>query len=169
MIFSPRKISHYLKTKGDNYMIMNDDRQHTKARFWRAFSYPAKKSADTFERIPGFVSCKKCFQTFAFCRTTGTSHLNNHICVSINETSTSLKGEVSKQPSIEQLWSSIDTNTKSVKLSDREKAVVKDLGSKWICQDIRPFAIVEDVGFLKLAQECVHLGESAVLLLIQQN
>ena len=160
--FSCEQIMHYLKTKTDEYTIIDETREGVKANFWKMFGYPAKKN-DTNEmiRIPGFISCRKCRKTFSFNRTTGTSHLNSHRCVLVTQPSISFNGSVLRQTSLEKTWASVDM--KSVKLSEKEKTTIKDLCSKWICQDIRPFSIIEDDGLQNLIQECIHLGERRIL------
>ncbi len=37
---------------------------------------------------------------------------------------------------------------------------IKDLSVEWVCGDLRPYSILEDNGFRKLAQEFVRLGEN---------
>ncbi|CAF4618940.1 unnamed protein product [Rotaria socialis] len=47
---------------------------------------------------------------------------------------------------------------KQVQLPDKEINLVKDLTCKWLCQDMRPFSIVEDVGLKNLLQQFISLG-----------
>ena len=35
---------------------------------------------------------------------------------------------------------------------------IKKLSAKWVCHDLRPFCMLEDVGFRILAQELVNIG-----------
>jgi hypothetical protein len=47
---------------------------------------------------------------------------------------------------------------KSVRLPDSHTKEMKDLVARWICKDMRPFAIVDDAGFREIAQRCVSIG-----------
>ncbi|CAF4597243.1 unnamed protein product, partial [Rotaria sp. Silwood2] len=48
--------------------------------------------------------------------------------------------------------------TKSIKFNEKDIRRMKDLSVEWVCGDIRPFSIFDDVGFRRLAPECVRLG-----------
>jgi hypothetical protein len=47
---------------------------------------------------------------------------------------------------------------KPVRLPDSYCKEMKDLVVRWICKDMRPFAIVNDAGFREIAQRCVSIG-----------
>ncbi len=43
----------------------------------KSFGFAAKKwETDDYQRIPDFVSCRKCFKTYSYTSTTGTRQLN---------------------------------------------------------------------------------------------
>ena len=49
--------------------------------------------------------------------------------------------------------------TKCERFNDKDIIKLKDLLVKWICDDIRPFSVLNDSRFRDLAQELVRLDE----------
>jgi hypothetical protein len=122
-----------------------------------------RKKIDTghFERIPGFVSCRKCLKTYTYTPTTGTHHLNSHLCVVNYPMESTSSTSISTQMSLDN----ISNGFKQIKLGDKEINNFKSLMAKWICADLRPFAISEDVGLRKIFQELVSLGKLMEVIL----
>ncbi|CAF3998528.1 unnamed protein product, partial [Rotaria sp. Silwood1] len=69
-------------------------------------------------------------------------------------------------PSVLQRSITAFTTPKKSKLSDITKNKIKELEARWICEDMRPIAVVDDPGFRRLAQELVSIGK---LILIRMN
>jgi hypothetical protein len=51
---------------------------------------------------------------------------------------------------------------RKAKLAEKEQTEIKHLYAKWVCGDLRPFSIVEDKGFERLAQMFI---ESVVIVI----
>lgn len=123
--YTSKRIEMLLKTQGHRYTIVDNEKNHT-SKCWEVFGLPALIEPNgKREIIEKFVTCRKCFITYAF-NSNITRHMNGHVC------------ESSKR--------------------------IKDLLAKWVCQDIRPFVIVEDEGFRHLAQELISIGTILILI-----
>ncbi|CAF3835637.1 unnamed protein product [Rotaria sp. Silwood1] len=137
------KIKYRLQHDKANYEVADNDTSRFKSKCWNVFGFPTEKNeAGRFERINGFVSCKQCYQTFTYTSTTGTRHLNAHICVINFLTNSTTSAPTTVQTTLDN----ISKNLKQIKLSDKEQHKFKDLMAKWICADMRPFTITEDTG-----------------------
>ena len=55
------------------------------------------------------------------------------------------------------------TTPKKTKLNDTTKNRIKELEARWICDDMRPIAVVDDPGFRRVAQELVSIGKLILL------
>ena len=122
---------------------------------WDLFGFPAviDDNGDP-QRIDGFVSCRKCFTTYSF-KSNSTLLLKQHDCEISKERNKRLLANGS--PSTQQSLSSFYP-TQSATLKPSEIMKIKDLQAEWICQNIRPFSIVEDNGLRRLIQECISIG-----------
>ncbi|CAF1434543.1 unnamed protein product [Rotaria sp. Silwood1] len=130
----------------------------SKALWWRAFGFPARLNEDNqWERIEGFISCTKCMKTHIYNKLSGTKHFKEHAdkCFPLSETSeaASSSSSSSTQVTLNQIGF-----TKSRKFNEKDIKKIKDLSVEWVCGGIRPFSILDDSGFRRLAQECVRLG-----------
>ncbi|CAF2132255.1 unnamed protein product [Rotaria magnacalcarata] len=149
------KIKYRLQHDKANYEVAENDASRFKSKCWNIFGFPTKKNkAGRFERINGFVSCQKCYQTFAYTPTTGTRHLNAHTCVLNFLTNSTTSAPTTVQTTLDN----IPKNLKQIKLSDSEQNKCKDLMAKWIFADMRPFTITEDKGLRIIFQELISLG-----------
>jgi hypothetical protein len=77
--------------------------------------------------------------------------MNDHSCVKNLSNSTTSPGQVKLNCML--------NSYKRIKLSQSELTTVKNLTCSWLCEDMRPFTIVEDKGLRNLLQEFVNLGE----------
>ena len=83
--------------------------------------------------------------------------MNDHSCVknlsnsTINLSTTSSPGQVK--------LNSMLNSYKQVKLTQSELTTVKNLTCSWMCEDMRPFTIVEDKGLRSLLQQFINLGK----------
>lgn len=144
--FTCPKIRILLETKPEQYIILKNTGKHT-SDCWNYFGFPAIVNPDGKpKRIQGFVSCQHCFTTYSFI-SNSTRLLNRHKCKN------SMANEVATQNRLTVLF-----NHKPSKLKDNEILKIKNLQVKWICQNIRPFSIMEDDGLRQLIQECISIG-----------
>jgi hypothetical protein len=159
--FTTERICRLLKTNRHNYKVIKNVKSNLTSVCWKIFGFPAQKypATDEFEPIPGYVSCESCFQTYAFTSNSGTRVLNAHICVQNICTGTRQRS-VSESVSGCQL--KLDTTMKfykKVQLPEKQINKIKDLTCKWLCQDMRSFSIVEDIGLKNILQEFIVVGE----------
>lgn len=159
--YTSRRITQLLKKNPENYKIIKNSKSRLSSTCWQVFGFPAKKSIinDEFVIISGFASCRSCFQSYAFTSSSGTRALNAHPCV--QELSNVTRQRSSSMNCDETLpkAGSIMKAFKQLKLPDKEIDSIKNLTCKWLCHDMRPFTIVEDIGFRNLLQKCISLGK----------
>ena len=102
------------------------------------------------QKIKNFVSCKNCFITYSYV-SNSTTFLKKHSCQSpgrqINSTSSSTHTHTS---SSSQSLITAYGHPKTARLHDSHSKEMKDLVARWICKDMRPFAIVDDAGFREI-------------------
>jgi hypothetical protein len=158
--YTSDKIQFLIRNEKQRYDIISNNAQSAKASHWSKFGFPAKLNEKTgiFERIFGFASCHDCKKTFVYNSNSGTSHLIHHSCVS-NLAQISTTSSM-KQTTIEQ------SLTIHKSLTADQSTTVKDLISRWICTNIRPFSIIEDDGLKQLIQECIRLGMCFILCIL---
>lgn len=85
-----------------------------------------------------FVSCKKCKKVMSYSGKSGTCNILKHIqsqCKSLKNVPPSMK-----------ITPFIETERK-VKVAEPHRRKLNELAVSWIAKDIRPFSIVEGVGF----------------------
>ncbi|CAF4566006.1 unnamed protein product, partial [Rotaria sp. Silwood2] len=181
--FKSETIKHCLLFEKSQYQIIKNE-YPTTVKWWRAFGYPAQLNDNKkFQRIEGFISCYKCKNTQIYNKLSGTKRYKEHAdkCFPIlnitatispspttpsTSTTTSSPSSTTSSSSI-SFTSSSSTSaqvtlnqmgfTKSIKFNEKDIRRMKDLSVEWVCGDIRPFSIFDDVGFRRLAQECVRL------------
>ncbi|CAF1516085.1 unnamed protein product [Adineta ricciae] len=153
--YTVEKIKFRLQNDKSNYQIIGNNISKCKSNCWKFFGFPAKRNeGDNYERIPGFVSCRNCLKTYRYTSTTGTRQLNSHPCVSESFTNSESTAPVKIQTNLNLM----SKNPKRIKLNDSELNYFKSLMAKWICEDLRPFAISEDKGLRTVFQELVNFG-----------
>ncbi|CAF1093959.1 unnamed protein product [Adineta ricciae] len=148
------EIQLMLKTKSNEYVIIENTGKHS-SNCWNLFGFPAviNDNGDA-ERISGYVSCRKCFITYSFV-SNSTRFLNQHNCEAVKERNQRLaaNGTPSAQRRLTTFFAG-----QSPTLKTPEVMKIKDLQAEWVCQNIRPFSIVEDQGLRRLVQECISIG-----------
>ncbi|CAF1493857.1 unnamed protein product [Rotaria sordida] len=86
-ISSPRKdslnsekIKLLLQTENTKYtVIKNESLTESSSSWWNSFGFPAKLDENAkYQRIFGYVSCFKCYQTFIYSAKNGTTRLSEH-------------------------------------------------------------------------------------------
>jgi hypothetical protein len=68
----------------------------------------------------------------------------------------------STQPTLNQMGFK-----KLKKINENDVKTIKDVCAQWICRDIRPFSIVDDLGLRISAQECIRLGKKSMIFVIR--
>ncbi|CAF2076585.1 unnamed protein product, partial [Rotaria magnacalcarata] len=127
--------------------------------WWTTFGYPAAiDEKNIFQRITGYVSCFKCYGTFVYGSNSGTTRLKQHVikCSKV-ACSSSITIESSDLASRQSTLAHHGFK-KTIKLNENDVDKIKNLSAQWVCQDMRPFSTLEDVGFRALAQELVNIG-----------
>ncbi|CAF4163573.1 unnamed protein product, partial [Rotaria sordida] len=144
--FNFEKIKDFLIYEKSKYQIIENE-SPSAAEWWRAFGYPAQ-----------------CMNTQVYNNLSGTKRFKQHAdkCFPLSNTtittsSSSSSFTSSSTPSTQTTLNQMDF-TKQVKFTENDITKMKDLSVKWVCGDIRPFSILDDIGFRNLAQECVRLG-----------
>ena len=137
------------------------------------FEFPAKLDEDNiYQRIFGYVSCFKCYQTFAYSAKSGTTRIKEHLnkCTKIMfSSSSSITIDQSSRLSSTQSTLSHHGFKKSSKLNEKDVHNMKKLCAQWVCRDIRSFSIVDDSGFRSVAQELIRIGMLLYFNLARSN
>ena len=134
------------------------------------FGFPAVLDEnERYQRIVGYVSCFKCFQTFIYSSKSGTTRLKEHEnrCVknsssSSSPSSTSIFSEPNDQSdTLSSVQSTLADHgfKKCSKISEKDIDHMKTLSAQWICKDLRPFSVIDDSGFRSIAQELIRIGK----------
>ena len=151
------KIQHNLKFNKDQYVILDNSNNKNSSVCWRLFGFPAVLDINGVpQKIKNFVSCKKCFTTYSYV-SNSTTFLNKHSCLSSDQKAKSISSSSHHTLSSQSLITTY-THPRTVRLPDSCSKDMKDLVVRWICKDMRPFAIVDDDGFRNIAQRCVSIG-----------
>jgi hypothetical protein len=162
--YTSNQLQRLLQKEKQKFRILNNESTRTLASWWRSFGYPAVLSEkDGFERIPGYVSCLKCCHTVAYGPASGTKRFISHAdaCFPL-ASSCSSAGETDDRQST-QLDLYQTGFKRKAKLAEKEQTEIKHLYAKWVCGDLRPFSIVEDKGFERLAQMFIGIGVIVIL------
>ena len=164
--FTTEQITRLLKTDSSNYKAIKNAKSNLFSVCWKLFGFPVKKShvKAEFEQIPGFVSCQSCFQTYTFTSSFGTRILNAHSCVQKLSSCTKKRSSLNNGNASQMKLTKVMKCYKQVQLPEKEINLVKDLTCKWLCQDMRAFSIVEDIGLRNLLQEFIILGKYIFLM-----
>ncbi|CAF0849633.1 unnamed protein product [Rotaria sordida] len=173
--YTKSSLSKLSKEKPNEFRIMKKEK--TMSNCWSIFGQPARKNEQgTYVIIEGFVSCSKCLKTYAYNSNTGTKTLNAHSCVK------QFISNLNSQEENENILSLNNTNNSTIStpsststmaiysplnrmglisrknLSDKEITKIKDLSAFWLCEALRPFSIMDDIGLRRLVQECINIG-----------
>jgi hypothetical protein len=158
------KIKHLLSSENKIYKVIKNESSSASA-WWNIFGFPAKLDENNeFQRIFGYVSCFKCFQTFIYSSKSGTTRLKEHEtkCGKFTLSPSSLASSIEiEQPDPSSSTQSILTQhgfRKTRKLNEKDTDHMKQLCAQWISKDLRPFSIIDDSGFRNLAQELILIG-----------
>ena len=150
-----KKIYSLFKNKKRFLTIVDCSKKHT-AICWQRFGFPAvlDQNGHVVKIFDKFVSCRLCYTTYSF-KSNSTSHMNKHSC---NNTPSSTSTTNSQSLKQSKLVSYTTKTPQTIKLKEHENNKIKNLQAEWICADIRPFSVVNDIGLRSLIQECISLG-----------
>ena len=133
---SSEKINRLLKSNNNKYVVIENESAKPSLSWWKIFGFPARVDENNkSERIPGYVSCFRCFQTFIYSNKSGTTRLKEHenkcprrLCSSSDSISVySEEIDQSNDPSTAQSTLVQHGFKKSLKLSDKDIANMKTL------------------------------------------
>ncbi|CAF1608494.1 unnamed protein product [Adineta ricciae] len=102
------------------------------------------------------IACTKCYRTSIYGSKSVTKRFIDHA----NRCSPLLSQSIPHHRNLEELQATLDNIVikKKAHITAKEQNEIKHLYAKWICEDFRPFTIVEDNGFQQLAQTFIRLG-----------
>lgn len=135
----------------NRYRVEPNPSKRATAACWKIFGFPAMMSSqdgNQFELIPGFASCKSCFETYRYVDSS-TANLNSHICPLKSPSNQSRIKAATHSPG-----SSFDS-----KLVAMKKKEMTNLCARWIADSMRPFSIVNDRGFKVIVEKCIDIGK----------
>jgi hypothetical protein len=150
--FNTITIKHLLVNDHINYQVIDNKNKRSTAQCWKCFGFPGVLNSNDnkkFDIIPGFVSCKTCFDTYKYIDSS-TANLYAHRCY---------RNESTDQTSITSFIRSPRLAFSSSKSLSKKKDELKQLCAKWIAGSMRPFQIVSDPGFAQIVQACLDIGK----------
>ncbi|CAF4372964.1 unnamed protein product [Rotaria magnacalcarata] len=142
--YSTSTIENLLKQKDNpkQFLIIKNDQKNVSSLAWATFGFPAKRlEADCYQRIVGFASCFEYKDTYTYQsgESGSTKHLVRHVC---SKRSSSLEnneeGPIDKFMKLKKL--------PPLKLNSKDRTIIQDEFTKWICSSIRPFNLISDLG-----------------------
>ena len=168
--FDSEKIKRLLRSDNEKYAIIENKSSKATSSWWKLFGFPAVLDEnERYQRIVGYVSCFKCFQTFIYSSKSGTTRLKEHEnrCVknsssSSSPSSTSIFSEPNdRSDTLSSVQSTLADHgfKKCSKISEKDIDHMKTLSAQWICKDLRPFSVIDDSGFRSIAQELIRIGK----------
>lgn len=159
-LYSNTKLQQLLQADKEKYRVLPNESTKALPSWWRLFGFPAiKNEKNEFERIQGYISCKKCYRTSVYGSKSGTKRFIDHVnrCSPLSTPLTaSSNGPQSTQTTLDKI-----VVTKKSSVTMKEQNEIKKLYAKWVCEDLRPYSIVEDNGFQELAQSFIRIGKNS--------
>jgi Hermes transposase DNA-binding domain len=144
------EVKRSLQQNKIRYRVEPNQSKRATAACWKTFGFPAMMSShdeSQFEIIPGYASCKSCFETYRYVDSS-TANLNSHICPRMSSANQSRIKRTTQSTG-----SSID-----FKLVATKKKEMTSLCARWIADSMRPFSIVNDHGFKLIVDKCIDIG-----------
>lgn len=138
--------------------------KNKKSDCWKCFGIPAYKNNNgDIETIDKFVSCKYCLTTYAYSSSTKNMIKHAEACDGFNPKQAHfIKSTENESSQIVQVSSSSGSSSANSKKLEPHKLRMTKLLAEWVCSNIRPLSIVEDVGFKRLVEEAIRIGTSFV-------
>lgn len=163
-LYAVRTLELLLRTEKNKYCILDNERTKNSPSWWRSFGFPAAvNEKGDIERIHGYISCKKCYRTSVYGSKSGTKRFIEHAnrcSPSQSQSNVNSNGTSGSQGTLDKILLK-----NKVTITAKEQNELKGLYAKWICEDLRPYSIVEDNGFKKLAQSFIRLGKQKRFLI----
>lgn len=152
-----KQIKFRLESEPNKYKILENDAASKSVQWWKIFGFPAELDENgKFKRIPGHISCFNCYSTFIYGHSSGTTRFKEH-SIKCLQKATSTASEDNELPARQSALPRYGFK-RNIKVQDDDVEYLKKLCAQWLCQDLRPFCTIEDVGFRALAQELVYIG-----------
>jgi hypothetical protein len=181
--YSTKTIAFFLKNNPDQWVIQAKIKQSNlkQSEVWNIFGEPCKMNEyGVYSIIDGFASCFLCYATYINKKDTGTNSLRNHPCFKkykLEKTQQETENNTTLQePTSSTALPSLPTSTfsfnpltkyglvvKTTKLNSHEKTKIKEAAVQWLCQSMRPFSIVNDIGLRNVIQQAISLGKTSKL------
>jgi hypothetical protein len=177
--YSAKFIAFCLKDKPKEWIIQPKMKQSNmkQSDVWNIFGMPSKMNDfGTYDVIDGYASCFNCYVTYVQKKGTGTTTLRHHPCFK-NYIVEKEEQDNEKENMMLQVKASPTTSfssptyssnfnpltkyglvIKSIKLTSHEKTRIKESIVKWLCQSMRPFSLVSDIGLRNVIQQAISLG-----------
>ena len=160
-LYTNKQLQFLLRTEKQKYCILPNETNQKVASWWRCFGFPAViNEKKEYEKIKGYISCTKCFRTSIYGSKSGTKRFIDHAdrCSPLPSQSyiaSNSNDSLLVQASLDKIFTKSNVN-----ITPKDQNDLKELYAKWVCADLRPYSIVEDDGFMKLAQTFIRLGET---------
>ncbi|CAF4120577.1 unnamed protein product, partial [Rotaria sordida] len=176
--YKPHAISLFLKNNPKEWLIQ-EKKKNINVKYsdvWNVFGEPSKiNESGVYIIIEGFASCLKCYKTYIKKKDTGTNPLRNHSCFKkymLEKKQHEQLKNMTSQATTSLITSSSSSTCnfkfnplskyglviKSTKLTSDEKNKIKEATVQWLCQSMRPFSIVNDIGLRNVIQHTISLG-----------
>ncbi|CAF1402498.1 unnamed protein product [Adineta ricciae] len=145
-------IKRLLTHEKTRYLVECNPSKRATAPCWKVFGFPAmlsNESENQFEIIPGFASCRSCFETYRYIDSS-TANLNSHVCPRIvhpNQQTLTMKSQTPR-------------STAMCKLLAQRKKEMTNLCARWVADSMRPFSIVGDYGLKEIIDKSVEIGRN---------
>ncbi|CAF1533718.1 unnamed protein product [Adineta ricciae] len=145
-------IKRLLTHEKTRYRVECNPSKRATAPCWKVFGFPAmlsNESENQFEIIPGFASCRSCFETYRYIDSS-TANLNSHVCPRIvhpNQQTLTMKSQTPR-------------STAMCKLLAQRKKEMTNLCARWVADSMRPFSIVGDYGLKEIIDKSVEIGRN---------
>ena len=153
------------KDSRKEFIVIENKQKRSSSIAWSTFGFPARLTEDnTYERLHGYASCFQCKSTYTFQSdgSDSTKHLLRHVCPKIQLTS-----EHDHEGPLDKLLKS--KKLTQVTINSKDSTRIKNELTKWICQSVRPFNIVEDVGLRNVLQTVLDIDESKLICLLNHE
>ena len=147
--YTSASIKRSLLHDQQHYRVQPNSSSRASAQCWKVFGFPSKmkdENSNEFTLIPGFASCKTCFETYKY-MDSSTGNLNSHQC------SRTLPSDQHSLASFVQ-----SPSRSNGKLVLKKKEEIKKLCVRWIASSMRPFQIVSDPGLRQIVQASMNIG-----------
>lgn len=149
--YTSMSIKRLLTYEKKRYRVECNPSKRATAPCWKVFGFPvmiSNEKENKFEIIPGFASCKTCFETYRYIDSS-TANLNSHVCPRMLP---------SDQPTL-AMKSQTPRSAMACKLLTQKKKEMTNLCARWVADSMRPFSIVDDRGLREIVDKSIEIGK----------